>query len=296
MVTFILAVVSIFVIEGYLQHSWDYEDTTYILNDGAYRYDLHSPSKRYVMPGELVEISALSLYSDQLLACVQDEEGLLFLYDLRDEQVKQVHEFDKKGDFEGVEIINHVAYVLESDGDIFSFEITPDGIGEVSRTETDLSGACDAEGLGYDRLTEELLIACKNKAEITKKDRKGRAVYGFLPNEKEIVKKPRHHMVDKQYEKALEERNLSKKKHDPFKPSGIAVHPFTNNIYLIGSVGKMLVVLNRENEILNLIPLNPSIFYQPEGICFDTTGNLFIASEGDGEPGTILQFSLLSQE
>lgn len=88
----------------------------------------------------------------------------------------------------------------------------------------------------------------------------------------------------------LEKKGLSKKKHIPFKPSGIAVHPKSNDIYIIGSVGKMMVVLNHTGEIKNLIPLNPKIFWQPEGICFSPDGDLYISSEGRGKAGYILKF------
>ena len=53
----------------------------------------------------------------------------------------------------------------------------------------------------------------------------------------------------------------------------------------------MLIVIDREDEIKELIPLDPEIFRQPEGICFDERGNLFISSEGRGKNGYILMFN-----
>ena len=88
----------------------------------------------------------------------------------------------------------------------------------------------------------------------------------------------------------LENRGLSKKKHKPFKPSGIAVHPQNGYIFLISSVGKMMVILKPDGQIEDLIPLDRKVMLQPEGICFAPNGDLYISSEGRGKKGYILKF------
>jgi len=52
----------------------------------------------------------------------------------------------------------------------------------------------------------------------------------------------------------------------------------------------MLIILNPKGEIEDLIPLDPKIFRQPEGICFSPNGDLYISSEGKGKSGYILKF------
>jgi len=47
--------------------------------------------------------------------------------------------------------------------------------------------------------------------------------------------------------------------------------------------------------MLAMIKLSPVIFPQPEGICFSPDGKLFIASEGAGRGGTILEFDPKNQ-
>ena len=77
----------------------------------------------------------------------------------------------------------------------------------------------------------------------------------------------------------------------PFMPSGIAIHPDTKDVFLISSVGKLLVVLNKNGKIIDMAPLKRSLFRQPEGITFDKEGNMFISSEGRGKKGYILKFT-----
>jgi len=76
-----------------------------------------------------------------------------------------------------------------------------------------------------------------------------------------------------------------------FQPSGIAVHPVSNEYYIVASVGKLLIVLGRDFEILSITKLDKRFFKQPEGICFDESGTLFISNEGKGSKATILKFS-----
>ena len=70
-----------------------------------------------------------------------------------------------------------------------------------------------------------------------------------------------------------------------FAPSGIAVHPKTQNIYVLSSQGKTLVVLHSDGQIAHIEKLEKEIHPQPEGICFDQEGNLFISNEGKEEDG-----------
>ena len=56
--------------------------------------------------------------------------------------------------------------------------------------------------------------------------------------------------------------------------------PISGNLYVLASVGKTLVVIDHHNQIMHVELLDPMQFPQPEGICFDPQGNLFISSEG----------------
>ena len=75
-----------------------------------------------------------------------------------------------------------------------------------------------------------------------------------------------------------------------FQPSGIAIHPIDGEIYIISSVGKLLIILDRRGKVLEVKALDPKIFRQPEGICFSPAGDMFISSEGQGGKGYILKF------
>ena len=120
-------------------------------------------------------------------------------------------------DYEGVEVIKDTAYVLKSNGEIFYFHLKKKGIGEVKKIKTDLSKRNDAEGLGFHEDSNELLITCKEDPGTKKVDiENSRAIYRVDLLDNKFKKKPRYIIDGKSYNKMLEEKGLSKKKHKPF--------------------------------------------------------------------------------
>ncbi|MCG8305967.1 MAG: SdiA-regulated domain-containing protein [Cytophagales bacterium] len=268
-----------------------YDAHVYKLKLDGREIDLNHPRERWDLPKELEEISGLSFYRNNKLACVQDEDGIFYIYDLKKKEISRKHQFGEKGDYEGVEVVHDTAYVLKSNGDIFQFKVTKKDIGDVFKLKTDLTKKNDSEGLGFHKDFEELLIACKEEPGTDKVEiEKSRSVYRITLNDKRFKKKPKFVIDGKSYNRMLDEKGLSKKKHKPFKPSGVAVDPKTNYTYVIGTVGKMMVILNDSGEIEDLIPMNPKVFWQPEGICFSPDGDLYISSEGIDKKGYILKF------
>jgi uncharacterized protein YjiK len=85
---------------------------------------------------------------------------------------------------------------------------------------------------------------------------------------------------------------MRERKKKKLKPSGLAIHPRTGNLYVIASVGKMLLVLSPEGRLLHAERLDKDLFEQPEGIAFDLQGNLYIASEGEDGPGKLMKFKM----
>ena len=58
----------------------------------------------------------------------------------------------------------------------------------------------------------------------------------------------------------------------------------------------MLLVINRSGEIITSVKLPKKLFKQPEGICFNPEGDLFISNEKKGKRANILQFAYGSSE
>src|SRR5690606_37212141 len=74
-----------------------------------------------------------------------------------------------------------------------------------------------------------------------------------------------------------------------FKPSGLAVHPVTQEIYVLSSVRKAIVVLGADGSVTGAATLPEALLNQPEGLAFLPNGDLVLSSEG-GIRGALMRF------
>lgn len=257
-------------------------------------YNLQSPDIVLELPPILKEISALSMLSDTELICLQDEDAVIFAYDLVENKISDRIAFGKSADFEGIEKVNDVIYVLQSDGTIYEIVNFGNENQLVQVHKNFLSEENNAEGLGYDAETNSLLIACKGKASKGKKWKDKKAVYHFDLKTMKLDKKP-FFLFDKMSLYTYIERNDIKnlsfkmKKEMPFNPSGIAVK---DGLYFtIASIGEMIIVTDKMGKIQHAEKINNDILPKPEGITFDAGNRMIIASEGENGNGRIAIFN-----
>ncbi len=265
-----------------------------IITDDDFQYDLSKPVDRWVLPPELREISGLGYMPDGQLACIQDEKGILYMLNFETREINKLP-FAKKGDYEGVEIIGDSAYVLKSNGDLYVFSYKNKDP-EVHKVKTPLTDQNNSEALAYDPITKTLLIGCKGKAALKSNHAKGKAIYAFNLTERTLSAEPVFLLKSKELKEALYSHHLNPYKQNGFRISGLAVHPVTRKIYTIGTVGKLMIILDRNQKIKSVASLSPHLFIQPEGICFDPKGIMYISSEGKSGMGYILKFAPLENK
>jgi uncharacterized protein YjiK len=247
-------------------------------------YQLAEPDQTWKLPAELLEISGLAFIDNQRLACVQDEKGIIYIFNLQDGKVEQEIIFGDDGDYEGIEIVENDAWVLKSNGTLYQVkDYLEKGEPGVKKYTTALSGKNDTEGLAYDPANRKLLIACKEDPFVDQVNVNGyKAIYSFNLETRLLDIKP-FLLINADTVRYY-------KGNETFAPSGIAIQPVTGNVFILASVGKLLLVFTGKGEMLAMVKLSPNIFPQPEGICFSPDGVLYISSEGDGRQGTILRF------
>lgn len=244
-------------------------------------YDLNQPAETYTLPKELKEISGIAYYGENKLLCVQDEEGEVFVYDAAQQNVTESHRFGPPGDYEGVEKIEDEIYALRSDGALFNFKF---GNKETREIETGLPGKNDVEGLAYDAATKRLLLAVKEASKKAAKD-DDKVIFSFDLKSRRVFTE--RELKSKQFDQI----GLKGKDWKAFMPSDLAVHPKTREMYLLSSAGHRLIVFTPGGVPIKNIALDPTLFRQPEGICFTPEGTLYISSEGGKKEGYILKFN-----
>ncbi len=265
-------------------------------------YDISNANKKYNLPKELHEISGLSYSSKKKLYCVQDEKGIVYSYDLKKNAIHKEIKFGKDNDFEGVALVGKKLYALKSNGTLYKIQHFnhPEKM-KITKITTFLDEKYDSEGLCFDEENNQLLVACKRTPN---KDKNLKYIYRFDLETQQLIKKPFLKIkVDDVYD--MKNASSTQKKYDKvmgkiganntvFNPSGIAIHPFTSDVYIVSAEGNTLVVVNREGKLKYVVDLKKSLFKQPEGITFDSKGTMYISNEGHGEKATIKSFKYIS--
>ena len=237
------------------------------------QYNLNKPSQQITLPEVLIEISGLKMVNDSTIACVQDEEGIVFIFDVYSNKIVREIEFKKSGDFEGIAKVGEWYYVLESDGTLYKVSVS----GEKTKYDFPEKGN-EFEGLCFDAKNNRLILACKEE----KGKDKNIKLFAF-----DVLKNT---FDDKAFFKMNKEEI-----HPNFKASGVAIHP-NGDVYIVSSVAKTLLQLSAEFKIKAKSSLNPYIFHQPEGICFNTQGDMFISNELNGSAANILMFKYSNEK
>lgn len=275
----------------------------------SFPYKINEPDNVYKLPAKLAEISGIAFHAkDNVIACHNDEKGMVYFYDLVAQKISDELEFAQEGDFEDIAFADNGFYVLRSDGYLFHILKSGQNDHNVYKYTTPLNEKNDTEGLCYDNKDNSLLIACKGKAGIGKNKLKDTiAIYKYdisshqlledpfiainIEDIKEFIKLNKIEEIAHEVGKALDENSK-----DPvFRPSAIALHPISDEIYILASVGKKIVVTDRNGKINAVVNLDKQLFPQPEGISFKPNGDMFISNESEIGSPNILEFRYISK-
>lgn len=258
-------------------------------------YNLHAPFKVLTLPDTLREVSGITALGQDRVACVQDENGIIFIYDLSQGKLESQYSFGADGDYEGIAKAGDTLYVLRSDGVLFKSVQ-----GSRALSINMVIPAPNNEGLCYDEAGHRLLIACKAKSGKGPEYKNKRQIYAFdlqtgtrsadavfefdVPEIRQFVK-AQHIALSVKEKKNGEHEDVLR-----FTPSAIAIHPFSHKLYLISSTDHLLFVFDAQGKPEQVAQLDPNVFNKPEGIIFLENGDLLITNEGQHTKPSLLWF------
>lgn len=272
-----------------------------ILAQSTIPYQLDQVKQRIILPDELREVSGLTVIDSKTLACVQDEAGIAFIYDLANQEIKRKIHFADPGDYEGIAPVGKDLYVLRSDGVLFLIRDFAKDNPEIDSIKTGIPNK-DNEGLCFDKENKRLLIGSKSKIGKGPVYKNLRTIYAFDYRRKQLVKTPLYtydittikefaetnqiQLPTKESRKNPEEKEVALK----FQLSAIYIHPKSHLLYVLSASDYYLFVFNQEGQIQHLEVLDPQKFNKAEGIAIMQNGNLYISNEGQEGNPTILLF------
>lgn len=257
-------------------------------NKEATTEDLGMADTRWELPGELREVSGISMLSDGTMACVQDEEGKIFIYDLEQEAIIREIPFAGPGDYEGIAIAGENAYIVRSDGTLFEVAGFRGQKPNVKVYEASFPATINIEGLAYDQEQNQLLLAPKGHDPKLKMQK---GIYAFSLDSKRFVSEP---VISISLDQVAPPKKGKKQKsdYDVLQPSSLEKHPSDNTLYLLDAVNNRLYAMAKDGKLTRTLELDESQLRQAEGLTFDQDGAMYIASEGGKKgKGVILKYT-----
>lgn len=262
-----------------------YEKYDYDFDPSSQTYEL---VQKWNLPNPLDEISGIVWIGNDQLACIEDETGVLFIFDLNKGEIVSRKKFAGTGDFEAITVYDNAYWVGESNGKLYKIpldkEISPENTTVYS---TGFEYRNNIEGV---TATEngKFLMAVKdhNLGDDEEKDENSKAVYIYDPVTQKLDRKAafRINITDTIFKRVHTHEKFRK-----WRPTDIQINPNTGEIYIMDSEIPKVLVLNKQGKIKKMHLLNPADFLQPEGICFSPSGRVFISNEAKGSDATLVE-------
>jgi len=271
----------------------------------AINYDLSKPDKIYYLPPILTEVSGITEINATSIACIQDENGIIFIYDLLKQNIISQIYFNYNGDYEGIARVGKKVFILRSDGILFE---VPDY--EAANTKpiyynTGIQ-AKESEGLCFDQKGNRLLIAPKDYVGKESENKSKRVIYAFDLKSKKIIDPPvfifdlsdlKKFALDHKVKVPMD-KDKKKEKNKPiieFRASAIGIHPLTDQLFVVSGMEKLLFVFDMNGDIEFIQKLDSDLFNQAEGITFLKNGDMLISNEGQKNKPTIIRFNYIRE-
>ena len=232
-----------------------------------------APLARWVLGGELAEISGLALTPDGRLFTHGDERGRVFELDYRrGAMVKQFMIGTRlvQADFEGITAANDALFLLASNGSLYEFQ-EGTSAEQVAYTlhDTRLGHECEFEGVAFDSTLNTLLLACKNVLSAGP-IRDSLVIYRWkLPNGGGV--RPSRLTVPLA-------RVIGANRWRGLHPSDITVDPLSGNYVLIAAQENALIEITPAGELVFARPLPPGLAHA-EGVAITRDSMLIISTE-----------------
>ena len=242
-------------------------------------YDLEAGSAtQWRLPGRLREISGLAMTSDHRLLAHNDEAGVVYEIDLRDESIAKRFQLADMADpvaddFEGIAVADDRIYLVTSSGRIYKTHEGADGESVLYHMyATGVGRECEIEGLAYDSGRRELLLMCK--------DARDEELEGQLPIYRWSIDEER---LNSEASAIAAVRDFAQRiGSNVYRPSGIERHPVSGNYFVIAARPGAIAEVTPSGEVVAARRLDAEWHRQVEGIAFAADGALIIADEGGG--------------
>jgi len=275
-----------------------------LMNSFRFPYTLDTPTQIHKLPEVLREISGLGITSTGELGCIQDELGVIFIYDTDQCEINRRIGYGKSADYEGVTFVGDDAFVLRTNGNIYRVLAFDGGQPVRQKHKSLLNRKNNTKGIAHEPNKNRILAICKDGYAVEENFVERLAIYAYDVDSNTVADSVAYSLnLDKvktyaeiaapeSYREVFPMFYKSNLKTFPIYPSALAVHPKTDDIYIASSSGGLLFILNSDGILVHIERLREDSYSQIEGLAFRPDGTLLMASEGQDEPGQLYEFEI----
>jgi len=253
-------------------------------------YDLNNPDL-VIYPGSFLEnIVGLDIYSDREVAIVPESPGIIYMIDHKKSKISGQWRTVSRGKTSGLAIHSNTVFQVKTNGMIYGKRYIDTRKPKTLKTNPLLPGKTEPYGLAMDRRMQRLLLVCKNPVVQGVPMKNYCGVYRFNPytrqDSSELICVVDLRPVNKAGNPATRSMvygtfNTDKDRREKpklFSPSGLGLHPVTDELYILSAESNQLIVTNQEGELQHMVKLDDELFQQCEAMTIGEDGMLYIST------------------
>lgn len=231
----------------------------------------------------LDEISGICWVNDSIILANNDESGRIFAINIKEPSNSDYTnvKFGEKDDYEDIVKVDSAIYLLIATGKIVRVMNYLDEANIQAQTVAELPGIeNEFESLYYDKDINSLIMVCKD---CHREKNKIRSAYRYDLSSNKLIDSPYYQIQMDQIRKITDDAEAD------FRPSAASINPMDKKVYLVSSIGKLMVVINaKTGKVEQAFGISALLFPQPEGITFSDKGDMFISNEIASEQAATL--------
>ncbi len=265
--------------------------TDFIKEDGY--FDLGHPESITSLPLGVKPFTDFTMMDSTHLVCVDEEIGGVLLYDISSNKSQGYLPTGIDSKIIEVSKIDSTIILVDEKMDVH-FLLPPYDSTSIT-TATINEGSWISLGMCLHESTKRLFFITEVENE---NDTKSYMLYDYNINHRKLNESPLFEIRPLEIELFAINNNLILPENKlsiegdtvsgfSFVPDVMAVHPKTNEIYVLSSQDKSLAVFNQFGQIVNYTVLNQEIFTSPKAMTFHPCGDLFLTNSDLMNPSVV---------
>ena len=266
--------------------------TTFLKEDGY--LNLAQSDQISLLPMGIESFSDITFLDSTILICLQEDKSSLVLFDLSSNQVSTpitINLPNKIIDFSRID-----STIILLDNQVQVHFLLPPYDSSSLVTENDILGDWKSAATCIHESTKRMFILTQNNFDVD--NPVSNSIYTYTISKRKLNEKALFDISISDIEMFAIENNIATPQNKftdlsdslsqlIFNPSAMAIHPKTNEIYILSSENRSIVVFNQFGEVQDLFFLDEKLVSNPKAMTFHPSGDLLISNSDLMSPAIV---------